>query len=81
MLILILIDFQYLQNVVFSFVKGLNGQMHYSSDSNHPIKKTPAKFPIPPLGGNSPPPLNAIEKPCFVLHENQNINQLRNKET
>ena len=68
MLILILIDFHYLQNVVFSFVKGLNGQMHYSSDSNHPIKKTPAKFPIPPLGGTHPHPLMLLENPalCYM---------------
>ena len=35
MLILILIDVQYLHNVIFSFEKGLNGQNHSSSDSHH----------------------------------------------
>ena len=45
MLILILIDVQYLQNVIFSFEKDLNGQIHTSSDSHHWI--SPAKFPIP----------------------------------
>ena len=39
-LILILIDVQYLQNVDFSFEKGLNGQNYSSSDSQHPIKKS-----------------------------------------
>ena len=47
MLIWILIDIQYLENVVFSFEKGSNGQNHSLSDS-HPQwrKKNPAKFPI-----------------------------------
>ena len=39
MLILILIDVQYLQNVVFSFEKGLNVQNHSLSDSHHPTWK------------------------------------------
>ena len=38
MLISILINVQYLQNV-FYFEKGLNGQMHSSSDAHHLIKK------------------------------------------
>ena len=37
MLILILINVQYLQNVFFSFEKGLNGQNHSSSDFYHLI--------------------------------------------
>ena len=49
MLIFILINVQYLQNVVFHFEKGSNGQNHSSSGSNHPIKKSPANFHIPPL--------------------------------
>ena len=48
MLILILIDAQYLQNIVFSFEKGSNGQIDFSSGFHHPIKNPPAKFPIPP---------------------------------
>ena len=49
MLILILNDVQYLQNVAFSFEKGSNGQNHSSSDSHHLMKKFPlAKFPIHP---------------------------------
>ena len=55
MLILTLIDVQYLENVVFTFAKGSNGQIYSSSDSHHPTKKTPVKFSIPP-------PLNAIWK-------------------
>ena len=37
MLILILIDIQYLQNVAFNFVKGLNGQNPCSSNSHYLI--------------------------------------------
>ena len=52
MLISILIDDQYLQNV-FYFEKGLNGQIHSSSDAQYLIKNPfLVKFPIPPpLGG------------------------------
>ena len=50
MLILILINVQYLQNVVFSFEKGLSGQNHSLSDSYHPIEKSPKEnFPFPLL--------------------------------
>ena len=35
MLIVILIEVQYLQNVVFSFKKGSNGQEHFSSGSHY----------------------------------------------
>ena len=41
MLLLILIDVQYLQNAIFSFEIGLNCQNHSSSDSFHPEKKIP----------------------------------------
>ena len=46
MLILILINVQYLQKVAFSFEKGLNSQNHSSSGFDYPIKKSPspAKF-------------------------------------
>ena len=47
MLILILINVQYLQNVVFSFGKGLSGKNHSLSDSHHPVEKFPPdKFTI-----------------------------------
>ena len=61
MLILILIDVQYLQNVVFSFEKYLNGQHLSLSDFHHPINP-PAKFPIPSHWGREmfPLTLNAI---------------------
>ena len=63
MLILILIDIQYLQNVVLSFEKGLNGQNHSSSGSHHHINLIPqTKLLIPPLGEKFPPPINAIWK-------------------
>ena len=44
MLTLVLIDVQYIQNVVFSFKKGSNGQNHSSSDSHHLITDTPSKI-------------------------------------
>ena len=39
MLILILVDVQYLHNVGFSFEKGSNGQNHSFSDSYRLIEK------------------------------------------
>ena len=56
---LTLIDFQYLQKVVFSFEKGSNGQNHSSSGTHHTIKKIPppAKFSIPST------PKHYLEKP------------------
>ena len=51
MLILILMNVKYLQDVALSFEKSLNGQNHSSSGSHHPIEKSrPAKFPILPTG-------------------------------
>ena len=47
MLILILIDTQYLQNVDFSFDNGLNGRNHSSSGSHHPIKKFSPRWGYP----------------------------------
>ena len=46
-------DVQYLENGVFSFEKGLNGQNHSSTHFHHPMKKSlpSPKFPNPPLGG------------------------------
>ena len=55
MLILILIDIQYTQNVVFSFEKGSNGQNHSSSVYYHLIKNIPQQnFSFPPVGGFPP---------------------------
>ena len=51
--ILISIDVQYLQNVVFGFEKGSKGQNHSLSDSQHPIKKS-LKQPFPFLHPISP---------------------------
>ena len=78
MLILILIDVQYLQNVAFSSGKGSNGQNLCWSDSYQLIKNfLPVKFPIHPLPGEIPLPLNAIlEIPvsyliyCLISFEN-----------
>ena len=66
MLVLILVDVQYLQKVVFSFQKGLDGQNH-SSGSNHMIKKSPSKIP------NAPHPLTLLVKPCHIaiVHSQQ----------
>ena len=55
MLILISIDAQFLQNVVFSFEKGSNSQNYCFSDSHHLIKGScnkiwsPYHYPPPPL--------------------------------
>ena len=49
MLILILIDFQYSQNGVFSFEKGSNHLNHSYSGSLHPVKNAPAPPPPPPV--------------------------------
>ena len=49
MLTLILIDDQYVQNVVLSFEKSSNGQNDSLSDSHHSTKKFPQQnFPFPP---------------------------------
>ena len=64
MLILILIDFQYSQKVVFSFENGSNNQNH-SSGSLHTVKKSPpVKFSIG--GDSSPRPLPLFGKPCTL---------------
>ena len=73
MLIFILIDVLYLQNVVFSFEKESNGQNHFLSDSQIRIKKfPPAKFFIPPLGDYTLP-LNTIWKTLPVVTYEQNF--------
>ena len=62
MLILILIDVQYLQKVVFSFEKGSNDQNHSSSGSHHPIKNPPQQnFKLPSTGkGIYPSPNHSL---------------------
>ena len=62
MLILILVDVQLLQNVVFSFETALNGQNHSSSDSHYLIKKN-----LPPAKLSIPSPLNTISKTLMLL--------------
>ena len=68
MLILILIDGQYLENVVSSFKKGSNFQYDSSSGSHHSLEQNPtAKFPIPtPVGRIPPYLLTLFEKPCIL---------------
>ena len=55
MLILILVDIQYLQNVVFSFEQGSNGQNHFLSDSHSLDRKILPEqhfpFSLPLRGG------------------------------
>ena len=68
MLIVILVDAQYLQNVVFSFEKGLNGQNHSLWHSPPPTKKIfQAEL------GDSPLPLNAIWKTMNLQHAKSRI--------
>ena len=56
MLILILINIQYLQNVVFSSEEGQNGQNH-SSVTHHQLKNPPRQdFASPLLGKPLPTP-------------------------
>ena len=66
MLILLLINVQYLQNVVFSFKKCKNGQIHYSSDSQYPIKKN-SKIFYPFYWEGPSPSLNAIWKTLHAV--------------
>ena len=62
MLILILINIQYLQNVVFSSEEGQNGQNH-SSVTHHQLKNPPRQdFASPLLGKPSPLPVGTICK-------------------
>ena len=60
MLILILINVQFLQNVVFSFENGSVGQNQSSGDSYYQIKKSPSKISYPPNGGNFPHPPHPV---------------------
>ena len=65
MLLSILIDVQYLQNVIFSFEKDSSGQYHSFSGSHHLVKKSPSKIYLTPTltgEGRFLPSLNAIWK-------------------
>ena len=75
MLILILIDFQFSQKVVFSFENGSNNQNH-SSGSLHTVKKSPpVKFSIG--GGFVPLPFTTIWKTLhfgsFEVYTNNSV--------
>ena len=59
-LILILIDVQYPQKAIFNFEKGLIGQNHSSSGSQHPVKISPSKI------SDSPHYLLLFRKPCYM---------------
>ena len=62
-LILILIDVQYLQNVFFFFDKGSKGQNHAFQESHLPIRNHPSKYShSSPTRGNFPLHLNVIWK-------------------
>ena len=67
--IFILIDVKHLQNVFFSFEKHSNDQNHSCSGSNHLMKNSPAKFPIPTQWKtNFPPshPFTPFGKSCTM---------------
>ena len=66
MLILIFIDVQYLQKVVFNFELVSNGQNHSSLGPQHPINP-PEKFLIPPHS------LTLFENPGHVGPHSKNI--------
>ena len=73
MLILVLIDIQYLQKAVSSFEKGSKRQNHLPSGSLYPVKKSPppstkmSDSPHPTVENlPSPPPLTTIWK---TLHQ------------
>ena len=65
------IDVQYLQNVVLSFEKGLNGQNQSKTDFHHPMLKPllSQKVPIAPVEGeiSLPTPLMLFGKLWYVL--------------
>ena len=67
MLILLLINVQYLHNVLFSFKKCKNGQIHSSSDSQYPIKKKNSKIFYPSHWEGPCPSLNAIWKTLHAV--------------
>ena len=64
----ILIDDQYIQNVVLSLEKSSDGQTHSSSDSYYPTKKIPSKISHSPQLGESPYPLmqTALKFPTWL---------------
>ena len=72
--ILISIDGQYSQSVVFRFEKGCDCQNHSSSDSHSQLKKSsPSNFLIAPHTGRIPYyPLTPFGKPC-VIPQSQEI--------
>ena len=59
-----------MQNVVFSFEKGSDGQNYSSSDSHHPKKSPKQNFLLPPRGEIPPTPQRYLENPaiefCFT---------------
>ena len=63
MLILNLIDVQYLQNVIFILEKGSYGQNHFSGSCD-PIKSFPSKISHSLHWREYPHPLTLFRKPC-----------------
>ena len=76
MLILILIDVQYLQNAVFNFEKGLNRQNHSSHGSHHPVKNFPSKISDSP----HPTPYYYLENPGKFYY-NKRLSQNSHKKS
>ena len=66
MLVLILIDVQYLQKAVFSFGKGSYGQNYFSSGSQHPAINPPQQIFWPPPPPNLTP-LTYLENPASLF--------------
>ena len=70
MLILILIDFQYSQNAVFSFEKGSNRLKHSYSGSLHPVKKCTPAPPPSKISDSSPTGRKGIYPTHYCYLEN-----------
>ena len=69
MVILTLIDVQYLQKVAFSFEESSNGQNQYFSGSHFPVKKfSQQNLPFPTTRGSSPNFLTLFGKPWGDAH-------------
>ena len=81
MLILVLIDVQYLENNVSSLEEGPNGQNQSPSDTHHPIKNWHQQnFPSRLFWGIPPTPQCHLENNAKHIIEGLNVNILLNSE-
>ena len=78
MLILVLIDVQYLQKAIFSFEKGMIGQNNSSSGFHHPVKKSPSKISDSLLHWQEfpPTPYHYLENPVGSHHRATELSKL-----